>query len=46
MSKLKFKEEDVPKELLKLDLGCGKLATTPEGFIGVDINPHPGARIS
>lgn len=38
--KLKFKE--VKQEGIKLDLGTGKGANKPEGFIGVDLVKGPG----
>ena len=41
MKKLKFTEQ-VSAPTLKLDLGTGKGATRPEGFIGVDKVKHPG----
>lgn len=44
VKKLKFKEHK-EDEGLKLDLGTGKGASRPEGFIGVDINPWEGVEI-
>lgn len=42
--KLKFTEHVEP-ETLKLDLGTGKGASRPEGFIGVDINKWDGVEV-
>lgn len=45
MVKLKFKEQAEEANLVKLDLGCGKLANTPEGFIGVDKVALKGVKV-
>ncbi len=37
MKKLKFREQPQEKKLLCLDLGTGKGANKPEGFVGVDL---------
>jgi SAM-dependent methyltransferase len=42
--KLKFTEHKEPK-LVRLDLGTGKGASKPEGFIGVDINKWKGVDV-
>ena len=41
MKKLKFTEQKEPTKLC-LDLGTGKGATCPDGFIGVDLVKHAG----
>jgi hypothetical protein len=43
--KLKFKEHKPEPNLVRLDLGSGKGASTPEGFIGVDINKWNGNQV-
>jgi len=45
LKKLKFTEEKSESTLLRLDLGAGKGAATPEGFVGVDIVPWKGVRV-
>lgn len=44
MVKKRFVEQPDEPVLLKLDLGCGKGAGTPEGFLKVDKDKHPGVR--
>jgi SAM-dependent methyltransferase len=45
VKKLKFIEHAPEPELLRLDLGTGKGASRPEGFIGVDINDWEGVEV-
>ena len=44
MKKLKFTEHAPEKNLVRLDLGTGKGAKKPDGFIGVDINKWEGVQ--
>lgn len=44
MKKLKFKEAK-GEETLRLDLGTGKGAKRPEGFVGVDVCPWDGVTV-
>ena len=41
MVKKRFVEQPV---VLKLDLGCGKGQSTPDGFLKVDKDKHPGVQ--
>lgn len=42
MGKLRFTEQAPEKKLLRLDLGTGKGANRPDGFVGVDIHRWKG----
>lgn len=44
MVKKRFVQQSNDPVLLKLDLGCGKGASTPDGFLKVDKDKHPGVR--
>ena len=43
--KLKFQEQKPEADLLKLDLGAGKGANTPEGFTPVDLIKWKGVKV-
>lgn len=43
--RLKFTELETDANAVRLDLGCGKGATTPEGFEKIDIQPCKGVRV-
>ncbi len=44
VAKLKFTEPTAESTLLKLDLGCGRGANTPDGFEKIDLHKSPGVR--
>jgi len=44
-AKLKFVEAVPEADLLRLDLGCGKGANTPDGFVKVDKNDHKDVQV-
>ena len=45
VKKLKFRDHPPEKALLRLDLGTGKGAKRPDGFVGVDIHKWDGVKV-